>query len=76
MIVVDSGSAHAGKWRLHERDVVADYRAAFGEDPPPISGIALMTDADNTGESADAWYGDIVLAPRQGGPARLPPTAP
>jgi len=65
MIVVDSGSAHAGQWRLHERDVVADYRAAFGEEPPPISGIALMTDADNTGESAEAWYGDIVLAPRR-----------
>jgi hypothetical protein len=40
---------------------VADYRAAFGEDPPPINGVAIMTDTDNTGESATAYYGDIVF---------------
>ena len=44
------------------RDVEADYRAAFGEAPPPISGVALMTDADNTGGSALAYYGDITLS--------------
>ena len=64
MIVVDSGDARAGTWQLHERDIVADYRAAFGEEPPPIVGIALMTDTDNTGESAEAWYGDVELLPR------------
>ncbi len=61
MIVVDSGSAHLDQWRTNERDIVADFREAFGSDPPPISGIAVMTDTDNTGESATAWYGDIVL---------------
>lgn len=64
MIVVDSGDARAGTWQLHERDIVADYRATFGEEPPPIVGIALMTDTDNTGESAEAWYGDVELLPR------------
>lgn len=64
MIVVESGSRRAGTWLAYERDVVADYRAAFGEEAPPIAGIALMTDADDTGESAEAWYGDIELAPR------------
>jgi hypothetical protein len=29
--------------------------------PPPISGVAIMTDTDNTGESATAHYGDIVF---------------
>jgi hypothetical protein len=28
---------------------------------PPITGIAIMTDTDNTGESVTAWYGDITL---------------
>ena len=35
------------------------------EEPPPIAGVALMTDADNTGEAVTAWYGDITLSPRQ-----------
>ena len=63
MIVVDSGDARAGTWQLHERDIVADYRAAFGEEPPPIVGIALMTDTDNTGESA-IRYPNMAGAPR------------
>lgn len=64
MIVVESGGQRAGRWLDYERDIVADYRQAFGEDPPPISGIAVMTDTDNTGASAEAWYGDIQLRAR------------
>lgn len=63
-IVVDSGSTQLGRWRAHERDLLADYRAAFGEEPPPISGVAIMTDADNTGGTAVARYGDVSLAPK------------
>lgn len=29
-----------------------------------MSGIAIMTDTDNTSESAEAYYGDIVLKKR------------
>ena len=69
MIVVESGTAGLGRWLAYERDVLADYRAAFGEEPPPIAGVALMTDADDTGEQALAYYGDIVLT-REGPGAR------
>jgi len=61
MIVVASGAANLNRWMTIERDMVADFRAAFGRDPPPIVGVAIMTDTDNTGESATAWYGDIVF---------------
>ena len=62
MIVVESGSERAGRWLAYERDLAADYRAAFGGDAPSLSGVAIMTDTDNTGESLRAWYGDIALA--------------
>lgn len=61
MIVVRSGAADAGKWHTETRNLLADYRAAFGKEPPEISGIAIMTDSDNTGESGLAYYGDIEL---------------
>lgn len=61
-IVVESGSASLGRWLAYERDLVADYRAAFGEAPPPIAGIAIMTDTDNTQGSAAARYGDVSLS--------------
>jgi hypothetical protein len=68
MVVVESGTARLGRWLAYERDVLADYRAAFGEEPPPISGIGIMSDADDTGESALAWYGDVTLGRRRANP--------
>jgi hypothetical protein len=64
MIVVNSGAAKAGEWVTHTRDLVADFRDAFGEDPPDVVAVALATDTDNTGESTTAWYGDIEFFPR------------
>lgn len=64
-IAVQSGSDDAGTWVHHRRDVATDYRNAFGESPGKIAGIAVMSDTDDTGTSAVAYYGDIVL--RAGG---------
>lgn len=60
-IVVDSGASGLRQWRDHRRDLVADFRLAFGEDPGPLQAIAVMTDTDNTGTQAEAWYGPITL---------------
>jgi hypothetical protein len=64
MIVAESGSANLGKWVTTRRNVAVDFREAFGEEPPAISGVVLATDTDNTGESATAFYGDIQFIQR------------
>lgn len=61
MIAVESGEGHVGEWVLESRNVQDDYRTIFGEDPPLAGAIAIMTDTDNTGGSAVAWYDDISL---------------
>lgn len=76
MIAVESGSTNVGTWVVERRNIRADYRKAFGKAPPPINGIAIMTDTDNTGESATAYYGDIVAEPRAEIKVELPPTEP
>lgn len=63
MIVLESGTAQVGQWRLEQRDVAADFRAAFGEEPPPIIGIALAADTDNTGEAVTAYFDDVSFLP-------------
>jgi hypothetical protein len=64
MIVADTGAENLGKWRAETRNVYEDYKRAFGEEPPPIRSIGIMTDSDNTGTDAEAYYGDITfLAP-------------
>lgn len=62
MIVVESGPGKAGEWVREERDAYADYKKIFGREPPKIAFIALMTDTDNTGESAIAYYDDIAFS--------------
>ena len=62
MIAVESGNSMAGQWLTEQRDLVADYRFQFGGDPPEAEAVAVMTDSDNTGGSAEAWYGEISLA--------------
>ncbi|GAC1422006.1 MAG: DUF3047 domain-containing protein [Burkholderiaceae bacterium] len=59
MMVVESGTARVGQWVTETRDLAADFRAAFGEEAPAVVAVALATDTDNTGESVNAWYGDI-----------------
>jgi len=61
MFVVESGSDKLNQWVNEERNVYEDYKKAFGEEPPMISGVAIMADTDNTGESAIAYYGDILF---------------
>ena len=61
MIAVESGAAKAGQWVTERRNIVEDYRRAFGSDPPMVGAIALMTDTDNTGAAVRAWYDDIRL---------------
>ncbi|MEX2604670.1 MAG: DUF3047 domain-containing protein [Gracilimonas sp.] len=61
-IVVNSGNEEAGNWISLKRNIVDDYRKAFGEDPREITGITIMTDSDNTEESTKAWFGKIILS--------------
>lgn len=62
-VAIDSGDERAGTWISHQRNVYEDYRTFFGEEPPTIGAVALMTDTDNTGEFATAYYGDISMLP-------------
>ncbi|MGD9953253.1 MAG: DUF3047 domain-containing protein, partial [Burkholderiales bacterium] len=65
MVVVDSGPENLGRWVEHERDVGADYRQAFGTAPPPVKGVVVSTDTDNTRDTAETFYGDVLLRARR-----------
>ncbi|CAN5474737.1 hypothetical protein BH23BAC3_BH23BAC3_30740 [soil metagenome] len=61
-IAVQSGNDRAGEWIVEKRNILDDYREVFGEEPPRISGITIMTDSDNTEESTRAYFGKITLS--------------
>lgn len=63
IVVVESGAERLGRWLRYGRNYYDDYRRAFAEEPPPVAGVAIMTDSDNTGSRITAYYGDIELLP-------------
>lgn len=61
MLVVASGATALGRWQSARRSIADDYRRAYGADPGPMVSVAVMTDTDNTGETAVGHYADIRL---------------
>lgn len=56
-----SGTAGLGVWQEESVNVLEDYRRVFGREPPVRATLGIMTDADNTGESATAFVGYIEI---------------
>lgn len=71
MLALRSGGDSTGEWVSERRNLVEDYRRLFGQDPPDEALIAVMTDTDQTGEFAQAWYDGIRLLR-----SRLVPSSP
>lgn len=65
-VVAASGAQGVGEWHSFRRNIVEDYMNAFGEKPGRLIAIGVLTDTDNTGETAEAWYGDIRFLPALG----------
>lgn len=59
MVVAASGAKGVGAWQSIRRNLLDDFRRAFGEEPGRMIAVGVMTDTDNTGAFAEAWYGDI-----------------
>lgn len=56
LLALQSGSARVGDWVAEVRDVRDDYQQLFGSRPDTIDGLALMSDGDNAGGNATAWF--------------------
>jgi hypothetical protein len=62
MLAVAADNQGVGKWQSYTRNLVEDFKRAFGEEPGNVTSIELMTDTDNTGADAQAYYGDISVS--------------
>ncbi len=64
--MISRGDGPFGAWRQEEVDVLADYRAYFGE-PPRLQAVALMTDSDDSCQEASAYFANVRFVSRAGG---------
>ena len=62
-IILRSGSGELGRWLEERRDVRADYRAIFGEEPPDPGAVTLSIDSNDTHSRAESLIGPIRFSP-------------
>jgi len=63
MLPLNADEEGVGKWQSFTRNLVDDFKMAFGEEPGKVVGLELLTDTDNTGGNTEAFYGDITIGP-------------
>ena len=61
MVAVESGESRVGEWVEVKRNVLDDIKNLLGIDASRIDAVAIMTDTDNSKQSASAYYGDIYF---------------
>ena len=61
-LVVEAGEQRLGEWVVERRNVLADYRRAFHEEPGDIVAVGVMTDYGDNGAPRRAFYGDITFS--------------
>ncbi|HXJ82130.1 MAG TPA: DUF3047 domain-containing protein [Candidatus Methylomirabilis sp.] len=58
--VLESGTRSTGQWIDERVNVLDDFRASFDTtETPKLAGIAVLTDADDTGSSAQGDYANF-----------------
>lgn len=62
-LVVDSGDHGYSQWLSYERDIRADYRKAFGEEPGALLSFAVFTEGETNEGQLRAFYGPLKLLP-------------
>lgn len=60
--ILRPANAPIGRWFEERVDLAAEWRAAFGGDPPPLQEIAIGTDADDTQARISAMVERIRFA--------------
>lgn len=61
MMAVRGKQDSTGVWVTEKRNVREDLKRVFGKDFKKIDAVALMTDTDNSGLNATAYYGEIFF---------------
>ena len=61
MVAIESGENLVGEWVEEKRNVLEDVKNLLGIDASRIDAVAVMTDTDNSKQSAIAYYGDMFF---------------
>ena len=61
-VVLQSGKTKLGKWICESRNVYADYKKLFQEEPPEVGAVLLYINTQHTESSGEIYYTDIYFS--------------
>lgn len=59
IIAADSGPERLRSWQTVTRNVLEDFRRAFGEEPGTVVSLGILTETDYDEGELEAFYGDL-----------------
>jgi len=61
VFVLESGEGKASQWVYEERNILKDYKTAFGGGPEGGLAIGIQTNTDHSNEMVTAFYSEPIL---------------
>ena len=65
MLAVRSGDSQLNQWHHETRNVLQDLSTYLKKPITHINAVAIMTDSDNSDQSATSYYGDIYFSDKE-----------
>ncbi|RAU19256.1 hypothetical protein DN062_03035 [Nitrincola tibetensis] len=62
LLALQSGNTKLNQWVAESRHLTQDFQRYFDNPNPRVIALALMSDSDNAGGEAKAWYSDLILS--------------
>jgi len=59
ILVVENGREKLGTWQAISRNVLEDFRRAFGEEPGTVISVGILTENEDAKREMEAYYGDL-----------------
>lgn len=61
VFVLETGERKAGEWVFEKRNLLEDYKKAFGTESRGVLAIGIQTDTDHSNEMVTAYYSEPIL---------------
>ena len=63
-VVMQSGTQGLGTWITERRNLIDDYKQAYGEEPEVIEGVRIQTNSQHTQSRAESYWHSIAVTAR------------
>ena len=63
-VVMQSGTQELGTRITERRNLIDDYKQAYGEEPEVIEGVRIQINSQHTQSRAESYWHSIAVTPR------------